>query len=73
MNNSDKIAIEKVLSTKDAAKYLSLSGRTLEAFRRTGNGPSYIKVSNRCVRYRLSDLTAWLNNRARISTSEVQF
>lgn len=52
-----------------AAAYLGLSPRTLECWRLTGAGPVYIKVGRR-VRYRRSDLEAWLDARLRTSTSD---
>lgn len=37
-----------------------LSSRTLEAWRRRGYGPPFIRVSPRAIRYRRSDVEAWL-------------
>ncbi len=57
-----------------AGRYLGgddkpLSSRTLQRKRRDGTGPVYIKVG-RLVRYRQSDLDAWLADQRRISTSD---
>lgn len=46
------------LTEKQAARLLSISHRTLQAWRRTGIGPSFIKLG-RAVRYRHHDLIAW--------------
>jgi predicted DNA-binding transcriptional regulator AlpA len=46
------------LTEKQAARLLSMSHRTLQAWRRTGLGPSFIKLG-RAVRYRRGDLIAW--------------
>jgi hypothetical protein len=43
--------------------------RTLERWRQTGDGPRFVRVG-RAVRYRRSDLDAWLESRVRSSTSE---
>ena len=45
------------LSTREAAFYLSLSFRTLEKMRLTGNGPRFRK-HGRFVRYHIADLDA---------------
>jgi excisionase family DNA binding protein len=58
-----------LVNQKQAAQFLGLSPRTLESWRLTGNGPAYIKVGRR-VRYRRSDLEAWLDARRRTSTSD---
>jgi len=41
-----------------AADFLSLSTRTLQAWRIRGVGPSYVRAG-RAIRYRLEDLVAW--------------
>jgi excisionase family DNA binding protein len=59
----------EVLTTKEAAAYCRLGKPTLERFRITGYGPPYIKAGS-SVRYRRSDLDAWLAARLTRSTSE---
>jgi len=46
------------LSTEQAAFYLGLSARKLQAMRGTGTGPSFRRHS-RYVRYHIDDLDAW--------------
>ena len=60
--------------THSACVYLAgsekpLQVNTLEIWRVQGRGPKYIKVG-RFVRYRESDLDAWLDSRTRTSTSQ---
>lgn len=55
--------------TRDAARYLGLSPRTLEKLRVSGNGPAYYKMG-RAVSYGLSDLEAWVTNNRRCSTTD---
>ena len=57
------------LSTQQAAFYLSLSARTLEKMRLTGNGPRFRK-HGRFVRYHIADLDAWSEGRRHSSTSD---
>lgn len=62
-----------VLDTPDAAKYLRLSPPTLERLRLTGGGPAFCKLTpgpRGSVRYRKSDLDAWLASRLVRSTSD---
>ena len=61
--------MSRLLKTLEAARFLSLSPRTLERFRLEGSGPRYCKL-RRSVRYRQADLETWLANSARHSTSE---
>ena len=58
------------LNTELAAQYLSLAESTLEKARVSGAGPRYLKLG-RAVRYRRSDLDAWMAARSVNSTSEV--
>ena len=49
------------LDTAQAAHYLGYSKSTLEWWRGEGRGPRYYKMAGR-VRYRLSDLDAWMES-----------
>ena len=60
----------RLLTQSDAAKLLRLSERTLERLRLQGGGPPYIKCG-RSVRYRETDLEAWIAQRIVSSTSDV--
>ena len=46
------------LTTEQAAFYLGLSARKMQAMRRVGEGPSFRRHS-RYVRYHIDDLDAW--------------
>lgn len=61
---------ETLLNTKSAAEFLGLSPRTLDGKRITGNGPKFVRLSARCIRYRLADLNKWCADNTRISTSD---
>lgn len=58
-----------IQTTREAARYTRLSQPTLERFRLTGEGPAYLKLGG-AVRYRRSDLDAWLDSCRLRSTSE---
>lgn len=49
-----------LLEPKTLAKMLGLTVRALEAWRLRGEGPSFIRISSRCIRYRRQDVEAWL-------------
>jgi predicted DNA-binding transcriptional regulator AlpA len=59
----------RYLRTPEAARFLGLSGRTLEKHRTYGTGPRYSKLGGRVV-YRLEDLQAWAELGAKASTSD---
>lgn len=59
----------RFLRTPEAARFLGLSGRTLEKHRTYGTGPLYSKLGGRVV-YRLEDLQAWVARGAKASTSD---
>jgi predicted DNA-binding transcriptional regulator AlpA len=60
---------QRYLRTPEAARFLGLSGRTLEKHRTYGTGPKYSKIGGRVV-YRLEDLQAWVTRGDRSSTSD---
>ena len=59
----------RYLRTPEAARFLGLSGRTLEKHRTYGTGPRYAKLGGRVV-YRLDDLQAWVDRGSKSSTSD---
>ena len=61
-----------LITTREAAAYLGLSSRRLEALRYLGGSPKFLALSQRCIRYRRSDLLAWVEERSRRNTSEAR-
>lgn len=59
----------RYLRTSEAARFLSLSGRTLEKHRTYGTGPAYRKIGGRVV-YAVDDLRAWADRGTKTSTSD---
>jgi predicted DNA-binding transcriptional regulator AlpA len=62
--------MESLLNQKQAAQVLGISVRTLERHRVAGTGPRWARLG-RLVRYRQSDLIAWVDSNLRSSTSEI--
>ncbi|MGC2822973.1 MAG: helix-turn-helix domain-containing protein [Pseudolabrys sp.] len=61
--------MQTLLTQREAAALLRLSQRSLERYRVSGDGPTYVKAG-RLVRYREQDLEKWIANRVVGSTSE---
>jgi predicted DNA-binding transcriptional regulator AlpA len=59
----------RYLRTPEAARFLGLSGCTLEKHRTYGTGPTYRKLGGRVV-YALDDLKAWVDRGTKVSTSD---
>ena len=59
----------RYLRTPEAARFLGLSGRTLEKHRTYGTGPVYSKIGGRVV-YSVEDLLAWVQKGTKASTSD---
>ena len=62
--------VESLLTERQASALLGVTIRCLQAWRYRGGGPRFIKISNRCVRYRPSDLQQFIEDRVRTSTSD---
>ena len=62
--------MSKLFNTTEAAKYLDVSRAFLERDRWAGARIPFIKVGSRAVRYRLSDLEAYVDRQTRQSTSD---
>jgi hypothetical protein len=59
-----------LLTPEQAGRILKQSPKTLANKRSQGNGPRYIKLSHRAVRYRYQDLIDFAENGSRMNTSE---
>jgi excisionase family DNA binding protein len=60
---------ETYLRPREAAEYLRSSESTLAKKRLNGDGPPFVRIG-RAIRYRRSDLDAWMARSVRRSTSE---
>jgi hypothetical protein len=54
--------------SREAAKVVGLSPRTMESYRRNGGGPPFVKLRDYAVRYVLRDLLSWIAARKRTLT-----
>ena len=61
---------DEILSTDQAAVDYNIPRRVLTDLRTSGGGPTYIKVSHRCVRYRRGDIEQWLSERTKRFTQQ---
>ena len=62
--------LDRLITEKEAAEYLGVTRRALQAWRLSGKGPQFVKISQRCVRYRLREINIWAEQKLRSSTSE---
>ncbi len=67
-NASAQAPIGRLLTPREAAAMLRLAESTLAKQRQRGNGPPYILISARRIRYELGALQRWLAARARTRT-----
>jgi hypothetical protein len=61
----------RLLTVGETAEFLRCSASALNKWRVSGAGPRYVRL-NGLVRYRVSDLAAFLENKSRISTSSTR-
>lgn len=59
-----------LFTTKQAANYLSVSSAFLERDRWAGARIPFIKIGNRSIRYRQTDLDLFINKQVRYSTCD---
>ena len=59
-----------LIDTKAMAEFLNVTDRALQKWRRTGDGPKFVRISASCVRYRRIDGRAWSEALLRSSTSD---
>jgi predicted DNA-binding transcriptional regulator AlpA len=59
-----------LLTTEQAAALIGFHPSYLAKARLSGTGPRFLKIGPRSVRYRRSDIDAWLAGKLRISTAD---
>ena len=65
--------MSSLISSKQAAKLLGISPKTLKSWRSAGKGPRFLKLGSApqaAVRYDRAEIEAWLAERAFSSTSD---
>ena len=59
-----------LIDEEAAAAFRGVTVRKMQKDRQTGDGPKFIRLSSRCIRYRRVDLRADAESRMRTSTSD---
>ena len=59
-----------LINEKEAGDFLGLSDRAMQKMRQRGDGPRFIRISSRCIRYTRTLLKAYADARMRSSTSD---
>ena len=62
--------LDRLITETEAAEFLNFSISTLRNWRVAGQGPEFIKISQRTVRYRRRELNAWSEQLRRSNTSK---
>jgi len=57
------VGMKRYLTTEEAAEYLGLSHRTLQDWRCAKEGPPYVVLGPRNIKYDIRDLDAWVDER----------
>ncbi len=60
----------ELIPETDAADFLDLTPRSMQAMRQRGDGPPFFRLSARCVKYTRYRLKRWYDDRMRTSTSD---
>ncbi len=60
----------ELIPETEAADFLDLTPRSMQAMRQRGDGPPYFRLSARSVKYTRFRLKRWYDSRLRSSTSD---
>lgn len=61
-----------LLTERQAAEVLGLTPRTLQQHRFHGDGPQFVRLTARAIRYRMIDIESFIEARLHSSTAEYQ-
>lgn len=62
--------MQKLLTPSAVSDLLGVAERTLERWRITGEGPRYVKLSRKVVRYLADDLAIFIADRLKANTAQ---
>lgn len=66
--NFSNLDPELYIDENKAAELLGISTRTLQGWRSKGGGPEFSKIGKKSVRYKVSDLKSWCEDRKKLNT-----
>jgi predicted site-specific integrase-resolvase len=64
------MSIPMLMTTQQVCEVLGVNIKTLNSWRVSGKGPKFCKLSGRSIKYLETDVTAYVLNSVRSSTSE---
>lgn len=67
---NDPDFLDRLINEHEAASFIGHSVRTLQKWRVTGQGPKYVRISARSIRYRRRELINWCEVRLQRHTGE---
>lgn len=59
-----------VMTTEEVARYLGVNKKTLDRMRGRGDGPRYLRLTSKIIRYRRADIEEFLDAMARTNTAQ---
>ncbi len=60
-----------LVDEKVAGDFIDQTPRTMQAKRQRGDGPRFVRLSSRCIKYRRIDLRKYVEERLRSSTGDL--
>lgn len=61
----DTAQTEKLLTSEEVAQIVGVGTEQVKIWRSNGQGPKYLKLGHRTVRYKRADVEAWLDQNRR--------
>ena len=68
--NLPEISDEKLLNEKEVAKILGVSVKMIQTMRYSKGGIPFVRLSKRCIRYKRSDVEAYIQSHTFNNTSQ---
>lgn len=59
-----------LIDEEAAADFMDVVRRTMQGWRQRGDGPRFVRISGRCIKYRRIDLRGFSEAQLRTSTSD---
>jgi excisionase family DNA binding protein len=59
-----------VMTTDEVARYLGINKKSLDRMRGRGDGPPYVRLTGKLIRYRKADIDDFIESRVRSNTAQ---
>lgn len=67
---NQEVESKMLVNERHAAEIMGISVKTAQGWRFKGDGPRFVKIGKKAIRYQICDIFEWIDQQRRQSTSD---